>query len=103
MQIDLNQLNNLRSAAGAACSLLQVLANPDRLLLLCHLSQGEKNVSELEQLLDLHQPSLSQQLGVLRRKNLGTVRREGKWMVYSIADEKVLHLIQTLHHLYCPN
>ena len=92
----------MQAAAGAASSVLRTLANEDRLLLLCQLSQGEKSVGELEALLDLHQPTLSQQLGVLRTEKLVNTRRDGKRIFYSIADQKILILIATLHSLYCP-
>jgi ArsR family transcriptional regulator len=92
----------MRQGALAATATLRVLANPDRLLLLCQISLGEKNVSELENLLDLHQPTLSQQLGVLRQENLVTTRREGKQIYYRISDERVLALLETLYALYCP-
>jgi len=71
-------------------------------LLLCQISQGEKSVSELEQLLDLHQPSLSQQLGVLRSEGLVNTRRDGKRIYYSVAGPKVMSLLATLYELYCP-
>lgn len=92
----------MRIAAREASATLRALANEDRLLLLCQLSQGEKSVSELEELLDLRQPSLSQQLGVLRTEGLVNTRREGKRIFYSIADEKVLTLLSTMYDLYCP-
>lgn len=92
----------MRSAAGEATAMLRVLANEDRLLLLCQLSQGEKSVSELEELLDIHQPTLSQQLGVLRADGLVNTRRDGKRIYYSIANPKVLALLETLYSLYCP-
>ena len=92
----------MRVAAQAVGSTLRALGNEDRLLLLCQLSQGEKSVSELEELLDLHQPSLSQQLGVLRTEGLVDTRRDGKRIYYSVADPKVLHLLQLLYDLYCP-
>ena len=92
----------MRIAAQAASSTLRALGNEDRLLLLCQLSQGEKSVSQLEELLDLHQPSLSQQLGVLRTEGLVDTRRDGKRIYYSVADPKVLHLLQLLYDLYCP-
>lgn len=60
----------LRCAAENAVAALKVLANPERLLLLCQLSQGEFNVGELEEQLDIHQPTLSQQLGVLRSQGV---------------------------------
>jgi len=92
----------MRLAAEGASSTLRILAHQDRLLLLCQISQGEKSVSELEQLLDLHQPSLSQQLGVLRSEGLVNTRRDGKRIYYSVADPKVMSLLATLYELYCP-
>ena len=92
----------MRAAAGEATAMLRVLANEDRLLLLCELSQGERSVGELEELLDLHQPSLSQQLGVLRAENLVATRREGKYIFYSIDNPQVLALLKVLYNLYCP-
>lgn len=92
----------MRRAATRATGVLRSLANEDRLLLLCQLSQGEKSVSELELLLDLHQPSLSQQLGVLRSEGLVQTRRDGKRIHYSIANAEVLTLLNTLYALYCP-
>lgn len=93
----------MRAAATQATGVLRALANEDRLLLLCQLSQGEKSVGELEKLLDVHQPTLSQQLGVLRNEGLVTTRRDGKRIHYSIADDKVLAILGTLYQLYCPN
>src|SRR6476620_4168755 len=58
----------LREAAAMAVSALKVLANEDRLLLLCQLSQGELCVSEMEEILGIRQPTLSQQLAVLRNE-----------------------------------
>ncbi len=69
---------------------------------MCQLSQGEKCVGELEELLDLHQPTLSQQLGVLRSEGLVSTRRDGKKIYYSVADARVLALLGTLYELYCP-
>jgi DNA-binding transcriptional ArsR family regulator len=92
----------MRAAAGEATAVLRVLANEDRLLLLCQMSQGEKSVSELEELLDIHQPTLSQQLGVLRADGLVNTRRDGKRIYYSVANPKVLTLLNALYSLYCP-
>jgi len=91
----------MRAAAGEATAALRALANEDRLLILCELSQGERSVSELEEILDLHQPSLSQQLGVLRAEGLVSTRREGKFIHYSVAERKALALLETLYRLYC--
>ncbi len=92
----------MRRAASRAVSTLKVLANADRMLLLCQLSQGEMCVSELEECLDIHQPTLSQQLGVLRTEGVVSTRREGKRIFYSVADEDLLRVLKALYDTYCP-
>ena len=94
-------IEQLRANAASAGALLKALANPDRLLLLCQLSQGERNVSELEQLLGIQQPTLSQQLAVLRREGLVATRREGKQIHYRISSPEALAVITTLYQLFC--
>ncbi|TWO70081.1 helix-turn-helix transcriptional regulator [Caenimonas sedimenti] len=92
----------LRTAAGKAVAALKVLANEQRLLLLCQLSQGEMCVSELEEALDIHQPTLSQQLGVLRTEGVVDTRREGKNIYYRVTDPALLEILAVLYRLYCP-
>ena len=91
----------LRAASNQACALMRVMSNPDRLMLLCQLSQGERRVGELEELLDIQQPTLSQQLAVLREEALVETRREGKQIYYRIASDKVLAILDVLYRLYC--
>ena len=71
-------LQDMQQSAGQACRLLKVLSNPDRLMILCQLTQGEMRVGELEEALGIVQPTLSQQLTVLRDEELVSTRREGK-------------------------
>lgn len=92
----------LRAAAAQAVGVLKLLANEDRLLLLCQLSQGERCVSELEQQLGIRQPTLSQQLGVLRGEGAVNTRREGKNIYYSVASPATLEILALLYRLYCP-
>ncbi|WP_304640280.1 ArsR/SmtB family transcription factor [Pseudomonas sp.] len=96
--IDLKQL---QAAADRAQSLLKVLANRDRLMLLCQLAEGERNVGELEERLGILQPTLSQQLGVLRREGMVETRREGKQVYYRIASTEAMAVIGTLYQLFC--
>lgn len=91
----------LRHAAEEAASLMRALGNPDRLLLLCELSQRELCVSELAERTGIGQPTLSQQLAVLREQELVATRRDGKQVHYSIADERALDVLKTLYRLYC--
>ncbi|RUR66328.1 ArsR family transcriptional regulator [Variovorax guangxiensis] len=92
----------LRGAAGKAVTALKLLANEDRLLLLCQLSQGEMCVSDLEETLGIHQPTLSQQLGVLRNEGVVDTRREGKNIFYSVTDPALMEILRVLYRLYCP-
>lgn len=94
-------LSQLRESAGQACALLKTMANEDRLLLLCHMIDTELNVGELERLTGIRQPTLSQQLGILRDENLVRTRREGKFIYYSLASSSVLQIMYTLYALFC--
>ena len=100
---DLIDTETLRSAAAQAVAALKLLANEDRLLLLCQLSQGEMCVSELELQLGIRQPTLSQQLGVLRTEGVVSTRRQGKNIYYSVADPAMLEIVAVLYRLYCHN
>lgn len=99
---DMIDTDTLRSAATQAVAALKLLANEDRLLLLCQLSQGEMCVSELEEQLGIRQPTLSQQLGVLRTEGVVSTRRQGKNIYYSLADPAMLEIVAVLYRLYCP-
>ena len=97
-ELDIQQL---RANADAASQFLKALANPDRLMLLCQLSQGERNVSDLVSLRGIPQPTLSQQLAVLRREGLVETRRDGKQVFYRISSPPALAVIQTLYQQFC--
>ena len=96
------KLTDLRSAAAQASGLLRLLANEDRLMLLCQLTQGEQNVSALEDLTGIRQPTLSQQLGVLRNEQVVETRRDGKQIYYRLCNQQVEALLMTLYALFCP-
>lgn len=91
----------MRMASLQASALLKALSHPDRLLLLCQISQGEYCVSELEQRVGLGQPSLSQQLGILRQEKLVKTRRAGKQIFYSIASADALAILDVLYERFC--
>lgn len=94
-------LDAMRTHAGEAVALLKVLGNVDRLMLLCQLSEQARTVGELEALTGIGQPTLSQQLGVLRREGLVATEREGKYIRYALADARALALMQRIHQLFC--
>lgn len=90
--------------AQAAASFLKALSHEGRLMILCHLSSGEKSVTELEHLLESRQAAVSQQLARLRLEGLVSCRREGKTIFYSIQDPKVSRTIALVYDMFCkPN
>ena len=94
-------LQDMQQAAGQACRLLKGLSNPDRLMIVCQLAQGEMRVGEMEEALGIVQPTLSQQLTVLRDEELVSTRREGKNIYYQLSSVQALALIQVLYEQFC--
>jgi ArsR family transcriptional regulator len=92
----------IREAAAQAVGRLKLLANEQRMLLLSQLTHGEMCVNDLEKRLKIYQPTLSQQLSVLRREGVVKTRHEGKHIFYSIADSSVLKLLACVYRLSCP-
>ena len=95
------EITSMRNSAEDVVSILKSLANTDRLLILCHLAKEELNVSQIEQITHITQPTLSQQLMMLRKSDVVSTRRDGKQIFYSIKDEKLVQVLQTLYELYC--
>lgn len=82
-------------------TIMKSIAHPQRLMMLCHLADGEKNVSELLSLCDISQSQLSQFLTRMQREKLLAARREGNFTFYKIADKRLLKLIQSLQKIFC--
>jgi DNA-binding transcriptional ArsR family regulator len=101
MKVSAIDLIALQASAEKACALLKVLAHTDRLVLLCRLAQGEFCVGDLESDLGIRQPTLSQQLGVLRHEGLVDTRREGKHIYYRLVSEDAAAVMQVLHSRIC--
>ncbi len=89
--------------AQAASNFLKALAHEGRLMILCHLSTGEKSVTELEQLLQSRQAAVSQQLARLRLERLVSSRREGKTIYYALEDPKAARLVGVVYDMFCAN
>jgi DNA-binding transcriptional ArsR family regulator len=88
-------------AAGKACELMKTLGHKDRLMVLCHLSSGERSVGELAALLDIPQSPLSQHLARMRKESLVKTRRDAQTIYYSIASEEAARIVALMHELYC--
>ena len=96
-----HDLDMLMRKARKASDFLKALSHESRLLLLCLLAERERSVSELEQILSLRQPTVSQQLARLRLDGLVSTRREGKSILYSLANEDVRRVITVLYSIFC--
>lgn len=97
------QIDPLRmaSAAQKASDLMKTLGHKDRLMVLCHLTSGEKSVGELAALLDIPQSPLSQHLARMRKESMVTTRREAQTIYYSIASSEAARFVELMHEIYC--
>lgn len=99
--VDPSVMDQLKARAPQAADLLRQLANANRLMILCHISQEERSVGQLEQDLGIRQPGLSQQLAELRQSGLVKTRRESRSIYYSIADERAEAVMAMLYEIFC--
>lgn len=95
------ELDQMVENAKRATEFLKALAHESRLMMLCILAEGEKSVTELEQLLDLRQPTVSQQLARLRSDGLVAARRDGKTIYYSLASQEARVILAAVYEVFC--
>lgn len=95
------ELERLMEMAPQAAEFLRQMSNANRFMILCHISDEERSVGQLEADLGIKQPALSQQLAELRQYGLVKTRRQSRSIYYSIADERVLSLIEVMHGIFC--
>ncbi|RWH81303.1 MAG: ArsR family transcriptional regulator [Mesorhizobium sp.] len=91
----------LNKMAREASELLAAMANEKRLMILCHLLDGETSVNELAELVAMNQSALSQQLAKLRALKLVNTRRDAQQVYYRLASVEVERILQTLYGIYC--
>lgn len=92
---------SMKDKCHDVASMMKAIAHPQRLMILCYLGEGEKNVSELLEVCDVSQSQLSQFLNRMQRERLLKVRREGNFSYYSIADKSLHRLIQSMQKIFC--
>ena len=88
-------------AAQKASELMKTLGHKDRLMILCHLTSGEKSVGELAGLLEIPQSPLSQHLARMRKESLVSTRREAQTIYYTIASGEAARFVTLMHEIYC--
>jgi len=94
-------LQDMLKNSAKAVKLLKAVSNERRLLILCHLLEGELSVGEMNQKLELSQSALSQHLALLRKHKLVTTRKEAQTVYYSLHRQEAEALIALMHKLYC--
>jgi ArsR family transcriptional regulator, virulence genes transcriptional regulator len=100
-QPDVSDISDMLNNAKKASIFLKALGNEKRLIILCHLLDQEHTVGSINEKLPLSQSALSQHLAVLRKDGLVKTRRDSQSIYYSIADEKTVTFIKSLHDLFC--
>ncbi|WP_422026877.1 ArsR/SmtB family transcription factor [Roseovarius sp.] len=95
------ELDRMVQSATEAAAFLKAISHEGRMMILCHLTTGEKSVTELEELLSARQAAVSQQLARLRAEGLVAPRREGKTIYYRLTDDRAIRILDTVHDLFC--
>lgn len=94
-------MDRMMENAQTASNFLKAISHEGRLMILCHLTTGEKSVTELEDLLSARQAAVSQQLTRLRLEGLVTPRREGKAIFYRLTDDRPKQIMEVVYDLFC--
>lgn len=94
-------MKDIKKKAGKVSAFLKGMANADRLLILCELVTGEKNVSEIMKATGIAQTSMSQHLSKLKKEKIVEYRREHRMLYYSICDETVKDVMEVLYMKFC--
>ncbi len=89
-------------SAARAATLLRLLGNERRLMILCQLADGEMSVGEIQPRVGLSQSALSQHLALLRAEGIVATRRDGQTIFYRLADPAAIRVIETLADIFCP-
>jgi len=96
--IDLAQM---AQSADRASSLMKTLGHKDRLMILCHLADGEKSVGQIAAILQISQSPLSQHLSRMRKEGLVETRREAQTIFYSLKSGEASRIVEVLYELFC--
>ncbi|MEO0390825.1 MAG: metalloregulator ArsR/SmtB family transcription factor [Pseudomonadota bacterium] len=96
-----DDMDRMMKNAETAANFLKAISHEGRLMILCHLTTGEKSVTELEDLLSARQAAVSQQLSRLRLEGLVKPRRDGKTIYYSLTDDRPRQIMEVVYDLFC--
>ncbi|MFT5226402.1 MAG: DNA-binding transcriptional ArsR family regulator [Polaribacter sp.] len=94
-------IETMQKNAAEVSALMKTLSNTNRLMVLCQLTEGERSVGELAEMLEIRMPAMSQQLNLLRLEKIVESRRDGQTIYYSLAREDIKKMITFLYTTYC--
>ncbi|GIC31922.1 transcriptional regulator, ArsR family [Vibrio cholerae] len=95
------EMDEMKKNAEEVAELLRVMAHPERLMVLCQLTQSEMGVGQLQQGSTLSQSAFSQHLTVLRKHGIIQARKESQQVFYRLVDSRITALIQSLQNVFC--
>jgi DNA-binding transcriptional ArsR family regulator len=96
-----SSLEVMQRNAHKAEKMLKLLANKNRLMILCHLVKGEKSVGQLVNLVGISSSALSQHLSKMKKENLLKDNKQGQMVYYRIINPEVEAVLSTLYLIYC--
>jgi DNA-binding transcriptional ArsR family regulator len=99
--LDSMPVEEMARHAEDAAQFLKLMANPHRLMVLCHLLESEMSVSQINEHLPLSQSALSQHLAVLRNSGMVATRREQQTIFYRLANDGVEAIMAQLYEQFC--
>lgn len=94
-------MEEIEKNAGEAANFLKGIASPHRLMVLCKLMEGEKNVGDLIKATNIAQTSMSQHLSKLKKEKIVSFRRDHRTLYYYISSDLVRELINVLYKNFC--
>ena len=90
-------MNVMSTTANQVCDTMRLLTNKSRLMILCLLHDGEKSVGDLVDAIGAREPAVSQHLALMRHHGIIQARREGRSMIYSVADPQIGQLLEAFY------
>ena len=94
-------IRKMEMSCEDVCLILKSLSHPQRLMILGHLIAGPKTVGELVECCHSSQSMMSQFLTRMKLEGLVTAKREGKFQLYSLEDQRLVRLMKTIQNEYC--
>lgn len=91
----------IRKSCIEVSQMLKALAHPQRLMIMGSLLQGPKTVTELVETCDASQSQISHFLMRMKLEGLVKANRDGRFVRYSVADKRLVRLMQTIQNEYC--